>query len=80
MTRMRNEALILPDTLDVGVGRRDYCLGGCGARRWRYLRAHPKVAFISCQSIFGRKTWPHGKPPARHRGLLLDMARARAAA
>jgi glycosyltransferase involved in cell wall biosynthesis len=79
MTRMRNEALILPDTLD-HLGRQvDAIIAYDDASTddtVEILRAHPKVAFIVANQSWEQDVSARKAAEARHRGLLLDMARA----
>jgi glycosyltransferase involved in cell wall biosynthesis len=79
MTRMRNEALILPDTLDY-LGRQvDAIIAYDDASTddtVEILRTHPKVAFIVANRSWEKDVSARKTAEARHRGLLLDMARA----
>ena len=79
MTRMRNEALILPDTLDYLSGFADAIIAYDDAstdRTVEILRAHPKVALIVANREWEQDVDARKRAEARHRGLLLDMARA----
>jgi len=79
MTRMRNEALILPDTLDYLSGFADAIVAYDDAstdRTVEILRAHPKVALIVANREWEQDVDARKRAEARHRGLLLDMARA----
>jgi glycosyltransferase involved in cell wall biosynthesis len=79
MTRVRNEALILPDTLEHLGNQVDAIIVYDDASTddtVDILRQHPKVALI-----VANKSWEHDvaarkQAEGRHRGLLLDMARA----
>ncbi|GFO82525.1 MAG: hypothetical protein A49_21520 [Methyloceanibacter sp.] len=79
MTRMRNEALILPDTLEYLSGFADAIIAYDDAstdRTVEILRAHPKVALIVANREWEQDVDARKRAEARHRGLLLDMARA----
>lgn len=78
MTRMRNEALILPDTLDYLAGQVDAIVAYDDASTddtVAILRAHPKVALIVANRSWEKDVEARKAAEARHRGLLLDMAR-----
>jgi glycosyltransferase involved in cell wall biosynthesis len=78
MTRMRNEALILPDTLDYLSGQVDAIVAYDDASTddtVDILRAHPKVALIVANQVWEQDVEARKRAEARHRGLLLDMAR-----
>lgn len=80
MTRMRNEALILPDTLDYLARHVDAIIAYDDAstdETVELLRAHPKVALIVANREWERDVDARKRAEGRHRGLLLDMARAR---
>ncbi|ODS00317.1 hypothetical protein AUC68_00620 [Methyloceanibacter methanicus] len=80
MTRMRNEALILPDTLDYLARHVDAIVAYDDASTDEtvdLLRAHPKVALIVANREWERDVDARKLAEGRHRGLLLDMARAR---
>jgi len=78
MTRMRNEALILPDTLEY-LGRQvDAIVAYDDAstdETVEILRAHPKVAFVVANQAWEKDVEARKRAEGRHRGLLLDMAR-----
>ncbi|MGH6864636.1 MAG: glycosyltransferase family 2 protein [Methyloceanibacter sp.] len=79
MTRMRNEALILPDTLDYLAGHVDAIVAYDDASTddtVDILRAHPKVALIVANRAWEQDIDARKLAEGRHRGLLLDMARA----
>ncbi|MEM9591933.1 MAG: glycosyltransferase family 2 protein [Pseudomonadota bacterium] len=79
MTRMRNEALILPDTLDYLSDHVDAIIAYDDASTDEtvdLLRAHPKVALIVANHQWERDVDARKRAEGRHRGLLLDMARA----
>ena len=79
MTRMRNEALILPDTLDYLASQVDAIIAYDDAstdETVALLRAHPKVALIVANKEWERDIEARKRAEGRHRGLLLDMARA----
>jgi glycosyltransferase involved in cell wall biosynthesis len=78
MTRIRNEALILPDTLDYLAGQVDAILAYDDAstdETVEILRAHPKVALIVANRAWEQDIEARKLAEGRHRGLLLDMAR-----
>ena len=79
-TRLRNEALILRDTLDY-VGRQvDAIVAYDDAstdRTLDILRGHPKVALIVTNGSWEEDVKARRLAEGRHRGLLLQMARAR---
>jgi glycosyltransferase involved in cell wall biosynthesis len=79
VTRLRNEALVLPDTLD-HVGRQvDAIIAYDDAstdRTLDILRAHPKVALIIANGAWEPDVKARRLAEGRHRGLLLDLARA----
>jgi len=80
MTRMRNEALILPDTLDYLAGQVDAIVAYDDAstdETVEILRSHPKVALIVANQSWEADVVARKAAEARHRGLLLDMARRR---
>ena len=80
MTRMRNEALILPDTLDYLSTRVDAIIAYDDASTddtVEILRAHPKVALIVANRVWEKDVEARKTAEARHRGLILDMARDR---
>ena len=79
MTRMRNEALILSDTLDYLAGQVDAIVAYDDAstdRTVEILRDHPKVALIVANQSWEKDVAARKQAEGRHRGLLLDMARA----
>jgi len=79
MTRIRNEALILPDTLDYLTDHVDAIIAYDDASTDEtvdILRQHPKVALIVANQSWEKDVDARKRAEARHRGLLLDMARA----
>jgi len=79
MTRMRNEALILPDTLDYLSTQVDAIVAYDDASTddtVNILRRHPKVALVVANRSWEEDIDARKRAEARHRGLLLDMARA----
>jgi glycosyltransferase involved in cell wall biosynthesis len=79
MTRIRNEALILPDTLDYLAGQVDAIVAYDDASTdatLDILRTHPKVALIVANQAWEPDAAARKRAEGRHRGLLLDMARA----
>jgi hypothetical protein len=79
LTRMRNEALLLPDTLDYLAGQVDAIVAYDDAstdETVEILRAHPKVALIVANLAWEQDVAARKLAEGRHRGLLLDMARA----
>jgi Glycosyl transferase family 2 len=78
LTRMRNESLLLPDTLDY-LGRHvDAIVAYDDASTddtVEILRAHPKVALIVANQVWEQDVAARKLAEGRHRGLLLDMAR-----
>jgi glycosyltransferase involved in cell wall biosynthesis len=79
MTRVRNEALILPDTLDHLGGQVDAIVAYDDASTddsVDILRQHPKVALIVANRSWEADIEARKRAEGRHRGLLLDMARA----
>ncbi len=78
MTRMRNEALILPDTLDYLAGQVDAIVAYDDAstdETVEILREHPKVALIVANQSWEQDVAARKQAEGRHRGLLLDIAR-----
>jgi len=78
MTRMRNEALILPDTLDYLASQVDAIVAYDDAstdETVEILRAHPKVALIVANKVWEQDVAARKRAEGRHRGLMLDMAR-----
>ena len=78
MTRMRNEALILPDTLDYLAGQVDAIVAYDDAstdETVEILREHPKVALIVANRSWEQDVAARKQAEGRHRGLLLDIAR-----
>jgi glycosyltransferase involved in cell wall biosynthesis len=79
MTRVRNEALILPDTLDYLANQVDAIVAYDDASTddsVDILRRHPKVALIVANQSWEEDIDARKRAEGRHRGLLLDMARA----
>jgi glycosyltransferase involved in cell wall biosynthesis len=79
MTRIRNEALILPDTLDHLATQVDAIVAYDDASTddsVEILRRHPKVALIVANRSWEADIEARKRAEGRHRGLLLDMARA----
>jgi glycosyltransferase involved in cell wall biosynthesis len=80
VTRLRNEQLILPDTLDY-VGRQvDAIVAYDDAstdRTLELLRTHPKVALVVANGSWEEDVKARRLAEGRHRGLLLQTARAR---
>ena len=79
MTRIRNEALILPDTLDYFATQVDAIVAYDDASSDEtvdILRKHPKVALIVANRSWEADIEARKRAEGRHRGLLLDMARA----
>jgi hypothetical protein len=79
ITRLRNEALILPDTLDYLASHVDAIVAYDDASTDRsvdILRAHPKVALIVANGAWEEDATARKLAEGRHRGLLLKIARA----
>jgi glycosyltransferase involved in cell wall biosynthesis len=79
LTRVRNEALLLPDTLDYLAPQVDAIVAYDDASTdatVEILRAHPKVALIAANKVWEQDIAARKLAEARHRGLLLEMARA----
>jgi glycosyltransferase involved in cell wall biosynthesis len=79
ITRLRNEALILPDTLDYLGDHVDAIVAYDDASTddsVDILRKHPKVALIVANQAWEKDVAARKLAEGRHRGLLLDMARA----
>lgn len=79
-TRLRNEELILRDTLDYVGGQVDAIVAYDDAstdRTLDILRGHPKVALIVTNGSWEEDVKARRLAEGRHRGLLLQMARAR---
>ena len=79
MTRIRNEALILPDTLDYLATQVDAIVAYDDASTDEtvdILRKHPKVALIVANQAWEKDVAARKLAEGRHRGLLLDMARS----
>jgi glycosyltransferase involved in cell wall biosynthesis len=79
MTRIRNEALILPDTLDHLATQVDAIVAYDDASTddtVDILRKNPKVALIVANRSWEADVEARKRAEGRHRGLLLDMARA----
>ena len=78
MTRVRNEALILPDTLDHLAPQVDAIVAYDDASTdatVEILRKHPKMALIVVNQAWEEDVEARKRAEGRHRGLLLDMAR-----
>jgi glycosyltransferase involved in cell wall biosynthesis len=78
ITRIRNEALILPDTLDYLGKHVDAIIAYDDAstdRTLEILRRHPKVAMIVANRSWEADIEARRIAEGRHRGLLLQMAR-----
>ncbi len=78
MTRVRNEALILPDTLDYLEKHVDAIVAYDDASTddtVNLLRSHPKVALVVANHAWERDIDARKRAEGRHRGLLLDLAR-----
>ncbi len=79
MTRVRNEALILPDTLEHLGNQVDAIVAYDDAstdQTVEILREHPKVALVVANQSWEPDVAARKQAEGRHRGLLLDMARA----
>jgi hypothetical protein len=79
-TRLRNESLILRDTLDYVGGHVAAIVAYDDAstdRTLEILRSHPKVALIVANGTWEQDIKARRIAEGRHRGLLLQMARAR---
>jgi glycosyltransferase involved in cell wall biosynthesis len=79
LTRMRNEALLLPDTLDYLAGQVDAIVAYDDAstdETVEILRRHPKVGLIVANQAWEQDVASRKLAEGRHRGLLLEMARA----
>jgi glycosyltransferase involved in cell wall biosynthesis len=79
MTRIRNEALILPDTLDYLATQVDAIVAYDDASTDEtvdILRKHPKVALIVANQAWEKDIAARKLAEGRHRGLLLDIARS----
>jgi len=79
MTRIRNEALILPDTLDYLATQVDAIVVYDDASTddtVDILRKHPKVALIVANQAWEKDIAARKLAEGRHRGLLLDIARS----
>jgi glycosyltransferase involved in cell wall biosynthesis len=79
MTRIRNEALILPDTLDYLATQVDAIVVYDDASTddtVDILRQHPKVALIVANQAWEKDIAARKLAEGRHRGLLLDIARS----
>ncbi len=80
LTRMRNESLLLPDTLDYLSSQVDAIVAYDDASTddtVALLRAHPKVAAIVANQVWEEDADARKRAEGRHRGLLLDLARER---
>src|SRR5215470_13782790 len=79
VTRIRNESLILPDTLDYLGSRVGAIVAYDDAstdETVEILREHPKVALIIENMAWEQDMTARRLAEGRHRGLLLQMARA----
>jgi hypothetical protein len=79
-TRLRNEELILRDTLDYVGEQVDAIIAYDDAstdRTLDILRGHPKVALVVTNGSWEEDVKARRIAEGRHRGLLLQMARAR---
>jgi len=79
MTRIRNEALILPDTLDYLASQVDAIIAYDDASTddtVDILRKHAKVALIVVNQSWEKDVAARKLAEGRHRGLLLEMARS----
>jgi glycosyltransferase involved in cell wall biosynthesis len=79
LTRVRNEALLLPDTLDYLAQHVDAIIAYDDAstdETVSILRAHPKVALVVANQAWEHDINARKRAEGRHRGLLLEMARA----
>ena len=79
LTRVRNEALLLPDTLDYLAKHVDAIVAYDDASddaTVEILRGHPKVALIVANQVWEQDIAARKLAEGRHRGLLLEMARA----
>src|SRR6185436_18062402 len=80
ITRIRNEALILPDTLDYLGKHVDAIVAYDDAstdRTLEILRGHPEVALIVANRSWETDIEARRLAEGRHRGLLLQAARER---
>jgi hypothetical protein len=80
LTRVRNEALLLPDTLDYLAAHVDAIVAYDDASTDAtvgILGAHPKVALIVANQAWEDDIAARKLAEGRHRGLLLEMARER---
>jgi hypothetical protein len=79
ITRLRNEALILRDTLDYVSKYADAIIAYDDAstdRTLEILRGHPKVALVVTNGSWEEDIKARRIAEGRHRGLLLQIARA----
>jgi glycosyltransferase involved in cell wall biosynthesis len=79
MTRIRNEAPILPDTLDYLGKHVDAIIAYDDASTDEtvdMLRKHPKVALVIANQAWEQDIKARRRAEGRHRGLLLEIARA----
>jgi hypothetical protein len=80
ITRVRNEALLLRDTLDFVGTHVDAIIAYDDASidaTLDILRSHPKVALVIANSTWESDTVARLSAETRHRGLLLQTARSR---
>ena len=79
MTRIRNESLILPDTLDYLGKHVDAIIAYDDASTddsVDLLRQHPKVALVIANGAWEQDVKARKLAEGRHRGLLLQIARS----
>ena len=79
VTRVRNEALLLPDTLEYLARHVDAIVAYDDASTDEtvdILRRHAKVALIVANGAWEQDVAARKRAEGRHRGLLLEMARA----
>src|SRR4029078_12427054 len=77
MTRIRNESLILPDTLDYLGNHVDAHIAYDDAstdERVEEMRSHPKVALVIANGAWEQDVKARKLAEGRHRGLRLQVA------